>query len=219
MAEWPIAVVLKTTDSQESGGSNPSPTVSLIPILLPVLARTHGARFSVPPPLAAERWQSGRSRRLAKALTGVTPSGGSNPPLSASFLRTRFLVAAALMATACAGPTLTLRAIPGDAVVYLDNRQVPPEAPRVRPLPYYGTLRIEAEHRDRMPAARRITVAEPVTPWVFPFDFVIELIGRLGGPSDVRVELPLPAADSAPPAPLPPKELLRARAAAAAVRR
>src|SRR5262245_57098040 len=28
MAEWPIAVVLKTTDSQESGGSNPSPTAT-----------------------------------------------------------------------------------------------------------------------------------------------------------------------------------------------
>ena len=34
----------------------------------------------------AERWLSGRRRRSRKPLTGYFPFGGSNPPLSASFV-------------------------------------------------------------------------------------------------------------------------------------
>ena len=36
-----------------------------------------------------ERWPSGLRQRFAKPLTGLNPSGGSNPPLSASCTTTQ----------------------------------------------------------------------------------------------------------------------------------
>ena len=237
MAEWPIAVVLKTTDSQESGGSNPSPTVFSSPDrprrtglnFLPALARSAGSRFSVAS-TSAERWQSGRSRRLAKALTGVfLVRGFESPPLRQFPSRpaTRGGVGAAVLLLsllllsqlfACSGPALEVTTTPPDATVYLDNRQLPERTPITRPLPYYGTLRVEAERAHHRPATRAVTAAEPVTPWLFPFDLPLEVLQRAFGRNDVQVAIPL-APDTTPAPPPPSSDTLRSRAADLGVRR
>ena len=49
---------------------------------LPML-RTRG--YTLSPLMAAERWQSGRMRQLAKLLSPFGGSEGSNPSLSATF--------------------------------------------------------------------------------------------------------------------------------------
>jgi hypothetical protein len=116
------------------------------------------------------------------------------------------LLACALLFASCQGPALVVERPPApdqDAICYLDGLRVPPDAkdrarPQRRALPYYGTLALDAVpairdvDRDqfaRMPARTDAEVVEPVTPWVFPFDFFGEIVVRLfTGVEDARVQ-------------------------------
>ena len=119
--------------------------------------------------------------RLAKATYRIPGTGGSNPPLSASFsfersrthrcdarLMTKrapkqtLLLALAAFGAACqsAGPTLTIEN-PSGHVVYIDGRQVldgrgeAAEADRELPFRYYGATRCDViprvAERDGVP--------------------------------------------------------------------
>jgi hypothetical protein len=112
----------------------------------------------------------------------------------------------ALLFASCQGPSLTVERPPApeqDAACYLDGLLVPPDAkdparPQRRPLPYYGTVAVDAvpavrpvdgEQFAYMPARTAVAVAEPITPWVFPLDFFAEIAVRLAtGIEDHRVQ-------------------------------
>lgn len=91
------------------------------------------------------------------------------------------------VASACAGPSLEVTATPAAARIYVDGRRAGTGA-AAQPNTYYGTHTIAAAPpllRDprtdelappRWRATRRtVVVAEPVTPWIFPLDFAVEL--------------------------------------------
>ncbi|MBK8100919.1 MAG: hypothetical protein IPK26_27865 [Planctomycetes bacterium] len=103
----------------------------------------------------------------------------------------------------CAGPATSIAA---PDLALLDGRQLPPPDPitgtRTLPFRYYGTTIVDAlpgtatdERPDFTLTPTRVhgTLAEPVSPWLFPFDFPLELLGfAFGGqqPQVLGVHLP-----------------------------
>ncbi len=98
--------------------------------------------------------------------------------------------------TGCAGPSLEVATDPADAELFVDGRQ----AADGKPLPfrYYGGILLEVEPLMKdgellhLGLQRTVSVNEPVTPWVFPLDFALELMLRpFTGADDQSVTLGL----------------------------
>ncbi|MCB9877583.1 MAG: hypothetical protein H6835_08300 [Planctomycetes bacterium] len=131
-------------------------------------------------------------------------------------------------ATGCAGPQLHIDN-PGRDDLFVDGTAMPAIEHGTLGFRYYGTVRWRALPRDdgegvprfdRLAASGEIEVEAPVSPWLFPLDFPLELVHRLFvGQRDqfLTVELPeAPASDGAG-LDIPPDQLgaLRQRAEAA----
>jgi hypothetical protein len=121
------------------------------------------------------------------------------------------LLAGALLFAACQGPTLTIDGPPAPdehAACYLDGQEVPRgKGPQSRPLPYYGTAALDTVPPagdagpgdfQKVPHRTAIEVPEPVTPWLFPFDFLLEGVGRVLHGRDDHVVRGALAANPAP---------------------
>lgn len=119
--------------------------------------------------------------------------------------RTRLGPAALLLAcAACEGPQLHF-INPDEHTVFLDGRQlraekVDPDEDRDEVIDpsdanfrsvafrYYGTSRIDTvplvreEHGvpqfEHVPSSEQVVITEPWTPWLFPIDFPLEVLGR-----------------------------------------
>ncbi len=102
-----------------------------------------------------------------------------------------------LLTAGCSGPSLSVTTEP-DATLLVDGRVTPQDEPIT--FVYYGERLLqaepEAEEHERfryLRAERRVTVPEPVTPWVFPLDFLVELIIQpFAGTAHQSVTLQLP---------------------------
>jgi hypothetical protein len=124
--------------------------------------------------------------------------------------------AAALLAigalTACSGPALLVEAQPPEARIYVDGRER--GAGRIALAPtYYGTHRLAAvppapgpgPGSDHAPEWRATEgsapLPEPVSPWLFPLDFPLEILAGLwrAEPAPVRLELAPRPPPGAPP--------------------
>jgi hypothetical protein len=130
----------------------------------------------------------------------------------------------------CAIPRLEIRPEPIGATVYLDGKHVftrePPGArsaatARNTPLPYYGTtaLRGTMPTNEWVEVRRQVTIDEPFSPWLLPFDFVLECVTYPFASDDRyehRVAIAVPARPEVTPG-ITPRDLpaLKARARAA----
>ena len=142
---------------------------------------------------------------MLHAFVAKPPTGGSNPPLSASFprrtLASRLTHALSLMlvVAACTGPA-TRVSNPDGHRVFVDGQTLHRE---YLPFRYYGTSRWDAMPVDTphgpdwslRPSSGRIDLPPPATPWLFPFDFPLELLHRsFHGRGDVVANVSLPPA-------------------------
>ncbi|MEY4672262.1 MAG: hypothetical protein RL148_46 [Planctomycetota bacterium] len=133
------------------------------------------------------------------------------------------VLAALTLLVACEGPSVQLAA-PAETLVLVDGRATQPG-----PLPFdhYGTrtldavpLTAEGSLADfaRVPARTQVTLAEPVTPWLYPLDLPVEFVLRwTRGPEQAQWQAvdapnPQPVAPGSQPADL---DGLRQRAMAA----
>ena len=98
--------------------------------------------------------------------------------------------------TSCAAPSLTVATDPADAELFVDGRLAADGEPL--PFRYYGRILIQLEppmedgELRLLGLQRTVSVNEPVTPWVFPLDFALELMLRpFTGPGDQSVTLGL----------------------------
>jgi len=105
------------------------------------------------------------------------------------------LVAAGL-AGSCTGPSTHLDN-PGRHVCFVDGRL---ERRTELPFRYYGTSRVDALPADLasepdwslQPSSQAVPMPPPASPWLFPFDFPIELVRRmLLGREDTAVVIAL----------------------------
>jgi hypothetical protein len=104
------------------------------------------------------------------------------PSRSHKTTRTLLAVAAACL-PACAEPSWHVGAEPAGARLFVDGRHRHP-SPQTGKIPYYGTAEIAAVppvaardadgHRQAI-ARGKLVIDEPVTPWLFPLDFVFEM--------------------------------------------
>jgi len=110
--------------------------------------------------------------------------------------RTTLLLVAATLAsaTACTGPALHVQN-PDGHPVFVDGVAVTDPS---LPFRYYGTTRWQALPKDRagradwdhLPTSERVVMLPPVTPWLFPLDFPLELLARLAnGRADTTVNV------------------------------
>jgi len=86
--------------------------------------------------------------------------------------------------TACAGPKLHIKN-PDEHDVFLDGRQVHKETQNYR---YYGTSRwdtlplVREDNGvpvfDSMPNSETVEIPAPASPYLFPFDFPLEVLSR-----------------------------------------
>lgn len=177
---------------------------------------------------------------LAKVAWGFL-TGGSNPPLSVAMTAARpvspgarrvvlsgmALVVAGL--AACSAPRWQVDAGPEDTRLFVDGRAR--SSRRIEgPIPYYGVVDLavvpdlDARSPDRIPLRThraKLAIDEPVTPWIFPFDFVLEMLEAPFVDDPVpHIELTAPPRDdlATPGTSAPGIEafLVRARAAATA---
>ncbi|MBX3465137.1 MAG: hypothetical protein KF830_18355 [Planctomycetes bacterium] len=145
---------------------------------------------------------------------------------------TRPLLACVVLSAACSGPATHVHN-PAAHRVFVDGQELP-SAPAgwVLPFRYYGKSRWDAAPGDRdgkpdwslQPAAGPIVMPEPASPWLFPFDFPLEVARRaFVGREDqtVHIQLPPTPPDLQVPTEVPPLGLadLLERAAAARVQR
>jgi hypothetical protein len=102
-----------------------------------------------------------------------------------------------LLIAGCRGPSLAVTTEP-DATLLVDGRVTRQDEPIT--FAYYGERLLqaepEAEEHERfryLRAERSVTVSEPVTPWVFPFDFLVEFVTLpFAGTAHQSVTLQLP---------------------------
>ena len=139
-------------------------------------------------------------------------------------------LAAVLATTACRGPNLVLN-VDTQPVRLAADGGIQPVAPIVLPFRYYGVTELQAwptdEAAGRFAKARRVQhveVLEPVTPWIFPFDFPAECLIRLFGgegmdDQTVLVSLPDNPVRVVERVVPPETEGVRARSAAARIAR
>ena len=105
-----------------------------------------------------------------------------------------FVLAASGAACRSPGPEMTVQN-PGGHVVFLDGKRVldgnalEAEPTRVLPFRYYGVTRWDVlpniQEQDGVPMfdvgpqSAEVDLAPPANPWLFPFDFPLEALGRL----------------------------------------
>ncbi len=106
---------------------------------------------------------------------------------------------------ACEGPR-TIVANPDEHPTFVDGRRLAADS---LPFRYYGTSRWDALPKDgerrpdfaRQPASAAIELPPPASPWLFPFDFPLEVLRRLTvGREDVTATVALP--------PTPPEQVV-----------
>ncbi len=143
--------------------------------------------------------------------------------------RQRLALAAVAALSACAAPTVRIEAESPATRLFVDGTERGVGALAL-PLPYYGTIDAAAVppvpsapvEVEPPPIARAaVRLDEPATPWIFPFDLLVEIAVRATA-ATADTELQLRAA--APPAlapGVPPPRLaeLRARGALARTER
>ncbi len=108
------------------------------------------------------------------------------------------VVGAALCLPGCAVPKLHIEAEPTHTAVYVDGKHVftrqppsdkakldadaaeptPPETSLETPLRYYGTATISGTMptTEWVDVRHNVTIDEPFSPWLLPFDFVLECV-------------------------------------------
>ncbi len=101
--------------------------------------------------------------------------------------------------TACAAPTIRVETEPATSSFYLDAKAAGAGLVE-RDIPYYGVVSLtavpNAPHDQRLREARgRLEIREPWSPWLFPFDFFLEVgsaaLGQL--PTEYEMQLdPIP---------------------------
>lgn len=128
------------------------------------------------------------------------------------------LVCACLLPAACTGPATVLHNPKADRV-FVDGREVPiTEQGQQLPFRYYGTSRWDAEPGDvdqlpdwsRQPASAPFDLPAPVSEWLFPLDFPLELLHRAWvgrGDFEVAIDLPPTPPELVVPAEVPPPGL------------
>lgn len=176
---------------------------------------------------------------LAKVAWGLHLTGGSNPPLSVAAhaarpvppgARVRFaLLIAVLHLAACGSPRWSVVAEPPGTRLVVDGA-VRRGGAIDEVIPYYGVVDLVAVPRAGATTVDGVTplttsratlrIDEPVTPWIFPFDFVAEVLRSpfVDDPTpSARLVAPPRTDVAAPGAPPPGIEafLVRARAATA----
>jgi hypothetical protein len=130
----------------------------------------------------------------------------------------------------CAIPRLEIQPEPIGATVYVDGKHVftrqlpganPAATSRKTPLPYYGTtsLRGTMPTNDWVDIRRQVTIDEPFSPWLLPFDFLLECVTYPFASDDRyehRVAITVPARPEVTPG-ITPRDIpaLEARAHAA----
>lgn len=130
---------------------------------------------------------------------------------------------------ACAAPTLHVDAEPAKSELFIDGRFEGLGEHEMR-LPYYGTASIylmppfDPGTPPRTDTRATVTVDEPISPWFFPLDFLLEMGGiGIGWIEDERHEIRVandPRTDIVLPGRVPPGlEELRRNAASMAVAR
>ena len=107
----------------------------------------------------------------------------SKHPLAAA---TSLLAPAILtLVTGCAVPTMVVTTTPKDALVWIDGRRAKPSQPGdaiERRRRYYGTTSIHsrqpglAREQELIDLHYQLNADEPFSPWLFPFDFLLEAI-------------------------------------------
>lgn len=184
---------------------------------------------------------------LAKVAWDPDLTGGSNPPLSVAGSAARpaepgarrRLCAAALirvallqmaLVSACSTPQWHADAAPEGTTLFVDGHDRRTDSIEGR-IPYYGIVELAAvpdfaaeEDRDqpRTAARGRLAIVEPVTPWLFPFDFVLEMaLAPFVDDPVPTAHLVAPVRDdiAIPRALTPGVEAFQARARAAAIAR
>ena len=133
--------------------------------------------------------------------------------------------------SACSSPRWHAEAAPETAELYVDGAALPRRTVDA-PIPYYGVVDLAAvptidataeDGRTPLRAARgKLAIEPPVTPWIFPLDFVLEL-ARLPFADDplpaLRLEAPPRQDVAVPGAPPPGREGFVVRARDAAIHR
>ena len=107
----------------------------------------------------------------------------SKHPLAAT--ATLLVLAASSLVTSCTSSTIMVQTEPADAMIWIDGRQTmganTGTAIQVRPR-YYGTTTIHCRQPSPMRAEELLDLHhqvernEPFSPWLFPFDFVLEAV-------------------------------------------
>jgi hypothetical protein len=105
------------------------------------------------------------------------------------------LLCACAALAACAGPRIRVDSIPAPATLYV-NGHVAGRTPKRMLAPYYGGYRLEAQLDRPEPSGARnadatVELAEPVTPWIFPLDFLVEALLAPFSDRELQVSLPL----------------------------
>ena len=106
----------------------------------------------------------------------------------------RILALSAAGLAGCAGGTFAVESAVPAARLFVDGREQPASrpaatrpatrrAPEPNPIPYYGTVVIDllpqegpGDRWQRDAVRRQEPLPEPVTPWLFPFDFPLECL-------------------------------------------
>ena len=117
-----------------------------------------------------------------------------------------------VVAAGCRGPRVVIRPNPVDSAVFVDGAFVPTDATlealshpagvRTIPYRYYGQLQVtalpagerllEVDAAPPRPARQLVELSPPAPRWIFPFDFVVEMVTLpFAGMGDVEVDLQL----------------------------
>ena len=141
--------------------------------------------------------------------------------------RSVVLCAWACALSGCAVPEIRIHAEPEASVPFLDGQALPPVVKDVPlPAPYYGTARVGARMPGDLPGRRRrdqtveAVLEEPISPWLFPLDFVLEVLTYpfRGDRYSTYVAIELPERPEILPG-VTPREMPAIRARAEAARR
>jgi len=105
-----------------------------------------------------------------------------------------FAALLALVVSACQAPEVRVDTANPGAIVHVDGRRLGTNTPTWFRAPYYGKVRVDLELPPRkqqasedivwQPKTTLVEVGPPVSPWLFPFDFPIEVLGWLFGTRD-----------------------------------
>ena len=124
---------------------------------------------------------------------------------------------AILVLAGCQAPTITVESTPAGSQLHRDGLPIAQPTPHAFETPYYGKVYIEEDPPetdiDRYWRAQStmVDMRPPLPPWLFPFDFAIDLGLWLFGDNNRRIEVTL---ERQPPVELTPKRVLQLKEAA-----